>query len=100
MPTLSVKLTDAVKSRIDRLAAAKGTTAHAFMVDAIESQLDNEEKHEAFIRSALEARDEALASGMVYDGPEVIEYWRARMRGEKVTKPRLKSLKSYLKKPR
>ncbi|ROZ76111.1 CopG family ribbon-helix-helix protein [Ramlibacter sp. WS9] len=100
MPTVSVKLPDATKARIDRLAASKGTSPHALMVEAIETKLENEERHESFIEAGLRARDEMLASGMVYDGEEFIAYMRAKMRGEKVTKPRMKPLRNFLKNPK
>ncbi len=100
MPTVSVKLPDATKARIDRLAAAKGTSPHALMVEAIEGKLESEEQHGSFIEAGLRARDEMLASGMVYGGEEFIAYMRAKMRGEKVAKPRLKPLRSFLKNPK
>ena len=40
MPTVSVKLPDTTKERLNRLAASQGTTAHALMVNAIESTLE------------------------------------------------------------
>lgn len=97
MPTLSVKLTEATKARIDRLASAKGTSPHAFMVEAIESKLDSEEKHSDFVEAALRSRDDMIASGKAYDGDEFLAYARARVRGEKAVRPRLKSIKGMLK---
>jgi predicted transcriptional regulator len=100
MPTVSVKLPDATKARIDRLAASKGTSPHALMVEAIESKLESEEKHGAFVEAALRSRDEMIASGMAYDGDEFIAYARAKLRGEKAVRPRLKSIQSMLKTPK
>jgi predicted transcriptional regulator len=98
MPTVSVKLADATKQRIDRIAAANGTSAHAFMVEAIENRLESEEKHNDFIESGLRAWDEMLASGKAYDGDEFMAYVRAKMRGEKASRPSMKSLDTLLKK--
>ncbi|HSV51580.1 MAG TPA: ribbon-helix-helix domain-containing protein [Burkholderiaceae bacterium] len=83
MPTVSVKLPDATKARIDRLAATKGTSPHALMVEAIEAELDRQEKHGAFVEAALLSLDETLASGKAYAGEEVIAYLKAKSRGEK-----------------
>jgi hypothetical protein len=69
------------------------------MVDAIESKLDSEEKHEAFVAAALRAREQMTASGKAYDGDEFLGYMRARLRGDKVARPRAKSLPGLLKKP-
>jgi predicted transcriptional regulator len=100
MPTLSVKLPDATKARIERVAIAKGTSPHAFMVEAIESKLDSEERRGAFVQAALQSRDNMIASGKAYDGDEFLAYARARVRGEKAVRPRLKSIKGMLKQPK
>jgi predicted transcriptional regulator len=98
MPTLSVKLAEDTKARLDRIAAERGTTPHAFMVGAIEAELGRSEAHDSFLARGLRARDEMLASGKAYDGEEFIAYMRARLRGEKVSRPRLKSIESLTKK--
>jgi predicted transcriptional regulator len=100
MPTVSVKLPEATKARIDRVAASKGTSAHALMVEAIETKLDSEEKHGAFVEAALRSREDMLAIGKAYDGDEFLAYARARLRGEKPVRPHLKSIKSLLKTPK
>lgn len=97
MPTVSVKLTDAIKRRLDVLSAVNGTSPHAFMVEAIEARLDSEEAHGAFVKEALHARDELVATGKAFDGDEVIAYLNARARGERAPRPRLKSVKALLK---
>ena len=102
MPTISVsvKLTDATKVRVDRLAASKGTSPHALMVEAIESALESEEKHYAFVEAAQQSRNQMIASGKAYDGDEFIAYARAKLRGEKTVRPRLKAIKTLLKTPK
>ena len=97
MPTLSVKLSDATKARIDKLAASKATTAHALMVGAIEAALDDQEKHGAFVARALRSREEMIDSAKAFDGDEVVAWLRARSRGKRAAKPRLKSLKTLSK---
>lgn len=101
MPTVSVsvKLPGAIKARVDRLAASKGTSPHALMVEAIESALQSEEKHDAFVEAARQSRNQMVASGKVYDGDEFIAYARARLRGEKAARPRLKAIETLLKTP-
>lgn len=97
MPTISVKLSDATKARLDKLATSKATSAHALMVVAIEAALDTQEKHSAFVAHALRSREEMIASAKAYDGDEVVAWLRARGRGESVPKPRLKALKTLIK---
>ena len=96
MPTVSVKLPEAVKERVNRLAASQGTTAHALMVGAIESALERQEKHGAFVEAALRSAAGMMASGQAFDGDEFGAYIRAKVRGEKVSRPRLKPIKSLM----
>ncbi len=96
MPLVSVKLPENTKQRVARMAAEHGTTAHAVMVQAIESAVQSAEEYDTFVDDALRARDAVFATGKVYDGPEFAAYIRAMARGDKVAKPRLKPLKNYI----
>jgi predicted transcriptional regulator len=96
MPLVSVKLPENTKQRVARMAAEHGTTAHAVMVQAIESAVQSAEEYDAFVDDALRARDTVFQTGKVYDGPEFAAYIRAMVRGQKVATPRLKSLKNYI----
>ena len=95
MPTISVKLPDSVKARIDEAAASRGVTAHAFMVEAIEQATLQDEWHRSFIDDALRARDQMLRTGKVYDGEDVKTYLRAKMAGKAMARPRVRQLSSY-----
>ncbi len=97
MRTVSVKLPDTTRIRIEAIAAGRGTSAHAFMVEAIEARLESEEKHDAFIKDAMKSREQMIAGGKAFDGDDVIAYLNARARGERVSRPRLKSIKTILK---
>ena len=97
MPLVSVKLLESTKQRVEQLATLHGNTAHAVMVQAIESAVERAETYDAFVDDALRAREAVYQTGKVYDGAEFAAYLRAKARGEKVAKPRMKSLKSYLK---
>lgn len=95
MPTVSVKLADAVKARIDDAANNRGVTAHAFMVEAIEQSVRQDEWHRSFIDDALKARAAMVRSGKVYDGDEVARYLRARLSGKSIARPAARKLSSY-----
>ncbi len=88
MPTVSVKLAEKTKLKLGRLAASQGVTAHAIMVDAIESALSRAEDHSAFVADALRSRKKAVASGEVIDGAAFADYLKAKARGIKVTCPK------------
>ena len=101
MPLVSVKILESTKQRVAQLATSRGSTALAVMVQAIESAVERAQTYDAFVADALRARDAVYQAGKVYDGSEFAAYLRAKVRakagGEKIPKPRLKSLKSYLK---
>lgn len=107
MPLMSVKLPEATKQRLAQLALSRGSTAHAVMVHAIESAVESAQTYDAFVDDALAARDAVYQAGKVYDGREFAAYLREKVRakvsaasdGEKLVKPRMKSLKSYAKVP-
>ena len=88
MPTLSVKLPEETKARLNQLAVDQGVTSHALMVNAIESALSIAEKHSAFVADALRSRQQTIASGQVLDGAAFAHYLKAKARGLKVTRPK------------
>lgn len=95
MPTISVKLADSVKARIDEAAARRGVSAHAFMVEAIEQATSQDEWQRSFVEDALRSRDDTIRTGKVYDGDEVAAYMRAKLAGKTVARPRARQLSSY-----
>ncbi|MGB7542803.1 MAG: ribbon-helix-helix protein, CopG family [Burkholderiales bacterium] len=92
MSAVTLKLPDDLKSRINELAAASGKSPHAFMVDALAAQTAREENRRAFIRSALEAREDVARYGLVHEAAGVHKWLLARAAGRKVKPPRSKKL--------
>ena len=97
MQTVSVKLADQTKRRLDQLAMAQGTTPHALMVGAIHAELDRQERRSGFVQDALQALADTRATGKALDGDEVLAYMRARASGRTVRQPRARSLQILLK---
>ncbi len=96
MPTVSVKLAEEIKLRLNRLAASQGVTPHALMVEAIESALSNAEQHSAFVADALRARKQVLASGVVIEGKDFADYLKAKARGRKAARPQARRIDALL----
>lgn len=96
MPTVSVKLAEETKLRLNRLATSQGVTAHSIMVNAIESTLAIAENHSAFVADALRSRQQVVDSGQVMDGAAFGEYLKARARGLKATRPKPVRIDSLL----
>ena len=84
----SLKLPEDLKRRIDELAARSGETAHALMIRALAEQVEAEELRQAFLDDAAKADAEMQASGLGYRMEDVHAYVAARVRGEKVKRPR------------
>lgn len=85
--TTTLKLPDALKSRITRIAEAAGKTPHAFMVEALLAQTELAERRREFVESAKLARQEVAEYGLVYDADEVFSYLQDRLEGKLVKRP-------------
>ena len=84
----SLKLPKRLKSRVERLARRSGESPHAFMVRALESQVEAEERYQAFLEDGLRADDAMQKSGLGYDADAVHSYLESRVRGGKARRPR------------
>ena len=87
--TTTLKLPENLKKRIAPLADSAGKTAHAWMVEAIETQATLAEKRKSFIADALAAEEEVRRTGLVYRADDVHRYIRARASGKKASRPKL-----------
>ncbi|MBK7004663.1 MAG: hypothetical protein IPH37_05505 [Burkholderiales bacterium] len=88
MPTLSVKLPEETKLRLQALAQSQGTTTHAVMVNAVEAALAAADSHNALVATALRARAQVLESGKVVDGRDFGAYLKAKVRGQAAPRPK------------
>jgi predicted transcriptional regulator len=91
MPATTIKLPDELKRRIAAAIEGTGTSAHAFMLEAIEQQTALAEKRKAFVAAALAARRRALKSGKGYVASEVHDYLEARLTAKDTPRPKPKS---------
>ena len=87
----TLKLPPELKRRIAKIVEATGQSPHAFMVDAIRLRAEQAEKRRAMVDAADEAREEVERTGRVYDWQEVREHYRAKLQGDKTTKPKPRS---------
>jgi predicted transcriptional regulator len=92
MPAVTLKLSDDLKTRINDLAEASGKSPHAFMLDALSSQITREENRRAFVQSALLAREEVAQYGEVHEAADVHKWLLARAAGKKSSLPAKKKL--------
>ena len=69
--TVSVKLDQETRARIDQLAKTHRRTAHWVMREAIQQYLEREEKRESFRQDAMNAWEEYQETGLHVTGDEV-----------------------------
>jgi len=86
VPT-TVKLPPKLKKRIAPLAKAAGKTAHAWMVDALSSQVEREELRSSFVAEAIESQAAVAEGGPVYAAEEVFAYLRPKVARKKAKRP-------------
>ena len=73
---VSVKLDDALKGRVQRLAVNQRRTAHWVMREAIQQYVEREEARESFRQEALASWTEYRQSGAHLTGAETRDWLR------------------------
>ena len=87
MTTTSLRLPEGLRERVDKLAAARGSSAHSFMVDAVARIAEQEERRLEFEAEAQRRWKQLLRKGE-YHTPEAMRaYAMALARGEKPAPP-------------
>jgi len=87
MATTTIRIDDDLKARVAAAAERAGTTAHAFMLDAIISTVEQDETDEAF-RLVADARwATMLETGQTVAWNDAKAWLRARSRGENPSRP-------------
>jgi predicted transcriptional regulator len=87
MSTTTIRLPEALKARVARVAAHSNQTAHSFILEAIAEKAEQAERRERFMQDAQIAAKEVDANGEVFAAGEVHEYLRSRLAGQTVRKP-------------
>ena len=85
--TTSLKLDDALKERLQKLADSRKRTPHWLMKEAIERYVSYEEWHDQIWKEAIEAKEDYDSTGLHLTGEEVEEWLRRRAAGEDVDLP-------------
>ena len=89
---VSLRVPAEMAERIAKLADAKDTSAHAFMLEAIKEKLDAEEAQAAFQAEAQRRLVGMKKTGKAIPAEDVFDYLRARVHGEKVKRPKARKL--------
>ena len=87
MSTTTIRLPEDLKSRIERLAASRGNTVHAFMVEAIAEAANQMERRDAFHAEAQRRFKKMLRTGEYLTHEDLRDYGMALARGERPVRP-------------
>ena len=87
MSTTTIRLPEALKARIAQAAERAGTTAHAYILQAIAEKAERDEQRNDFHDTA-ERREAAIAAtGMTVPWSEMRRYLEDRMAGKPAQRP-------------
>jgi predicted transcriptional regulator len=86
-PTTTIRIPEALKARLARLAEHEGVSTHSLILDAIAEKAEALERQEAFHAEARERYAHYLATGESIPWEEMRDYLRRRVRGEQVSPP-------------
>jgi predicted transcriptional regulator len=86
--TTTLKLPPELRARVARLAKASGRSAHGLMLQAIEREVDREERVQAFVQEALEADRSIEAGGEVYAAEDVHAWIERLANGKRAPRPK------------
>jgi predicted transcriptional regulator len=81
--TTSLKLSDELKNAIAKVAAFEGKTAHALMVDTLQSAMEDALVRQQFYADGETSYQDALRTNAVFGGAAVKAYVLARVKGDK-----------------
>lgn len=87
MSTTTIRLPDELKARVERLAAASGSTVHGFMVEAITEAADQRERRDAFLAEAGRRFKHMQRTGEYLTHDDLRAYAMALAQGEKPAPP-------------
>jgi predicted transcriptional regulator len=96
MATISVKLSDSTRDRVQTAAQNLGLTPHALMVHAIEDAVEQAETRQTLIEQALASRQHVAKTGLVVDGAAFGDYLKAKVRGQVAKRPQAVGIENFI----
>ena len=96
MATISVKLSDSTRDRVQTAALNLGLTPHALMVHAIEDAVAQAETRQTLIEQALASRQRVAQTGLVVDGAAFGDYLKAKVRGQATKRPQAVGIENFI----
>ena len=85
--TTSIKLPDALKASIAKVAAFEGKTSHALMVDTLQTAMDDALARQQFYAEGEASYQDSLRTNAVFGGADARAYVMARVAGQQPGRP-------------
>jgi len=85
--TTSIKLPEQLKATIAKVAMLEGKTAHALMVETLQTAMDDALARQQFYADGELAYQDTLQTNQVYPAQEVKTFILARAQGTKLSTP-------------
>lgn len=92
MPTTTIRIPEDLKTRVASAAKQAGTTAHAFILEAIAEKTAREERRTEFDAEAEARYARVVASGKTIPWKEMRHYLEARIAGKAAKRPAARKL--------
>lgn len=92
MSTTTIRLPDDLKARVAAAAKRSGTTAHAFILEAIAEKTRAESLRADFAAEAEGRYAEVVSSGRTIPWQEMRTYMKARLAGKTARRPAARKL--------
>ncbi len=85
---VSIRITEDLRRRLAKLAAARDTSVHALMLEAIREKVDAEEVRAAFHAEGMRRLAKMKKSGAGIPASDAFKYLESRARGGKPQRPK------------
>lgn len=87
MSTTTIRIPDALKARLSRIAEHEGTSTHGLIIEAIAEKADALEQRQSFYAEAEARYAKVLQTGLAVTWEDMREYLDARMAGKHPPRP-------------
>jgi len=92
MSTTTIRLPEGLKARVANAAKKSGTTAHHFILDAIEQRTVDAERQADFDAEAEARYERIVQTGLTLPWADMRAYLENRMDGRQAARPRPRKL--------
>lgn len=86
--TTSIKLSQEMRERINRLGASRKRSPHSLLVEAVENYVEHEEKREAWRQEGIDAYEEYMRTGLHVTHDEAKDWLRQLAAGTSTGAPK------------